>query len=182
MDDEKRWLESQMTVLWVLAVWLKLGLLQVEAGSCWSRGKWEYLEVSISRLVQRESGQVQVVNGRPDDDCLSEACMSADKWLQVRVINNQLTGSGVHWVWWLWWLTVWNPWHYPLLQGQLLTSLSGNGGCHSLWVQDDQERDDGIPSKVWDRVYHPGSPRITLKVRIHPVNEIFQPATPPLQI
>ncbi len=94
MDDEKRWVESQMTVLWVLAVWLKLGLLQVEAGSCWSRGKWEYLEVSISRLVQRESGQVQVVNGRPDDDCLSEATMSADKWLQVRVINNQVTGSG----------------------------------------------------------------------------------------
>ncbi len=91
---------------------------------------------------------------------------SADERLQVRVIRTQVTV-----IWWLLLAAVTETvtlWHYPLLQGRLLTPLHGDGGDPVLWVRDDLDGCGGTPVTAWGLGYRPGPPRTAPRVRIPP--------------
>ncbi len=110
----------------------------------------------------------RVVNRGPDDEC-QRACGtygSADEELQVRVIWTQVTV-----IWWLSFAAVNGTvtlWHYPLLQGRLLTPLRDEGGDPDLWVRDDLDGCGGTPVTAWGLEYRPGLPRTAPRVRIPP--------------
>ncbi len=80
--------------------------------------------------------------------------------LDRQVIRTQVIGIGCKW----WLMTVkavaaWLLWHYPLLQGWLLTPSSGSGGDQGLWVR---YNSDDMGS------YRPGPPRNVPLVHIPP--------------